>query len=200
MEPIYYPGTVDGCRALIDRLTPQGEWISLHGENVLCCEVEWQPLSRRTPNYACWKLTLDLQSRRGGTPCAAMVATYSPRESRTKLVFLDGYDPMDTSPEPKPMGGALAGFYLAVSREIARATSYLPTRIEGRATTLGEGGAGKKGGRSRLTQEEWQERKEKVKEVQKKARDEGLSEKVASELLGLPYSTFRYWRKVTKNC
>lgn len=66
------------------------------------------------------------------------------------------------------------------------------------ASGSGGDGADRAVGRPSLTEEEWQERREKVEEVSQRAKDEGLSEKVASELLGLPYSTFRDWKRLTK--
>ena len=200
MDPIYFPGTVQAFRAVIDRLTPRGEWLSLHGENVMCCEVEWQTLIRRSPHYACWALRSYSEGRKDHTRCAAMVATYSPRESRTKVVFLDGHDPMHSLIEPWRMEGVLVDFYLAVMREIACTMNYLPPRAEAQATMPDKHGTGRRVGRPLLTEEEWREREKKVDEVLQKAKDEGLSKEVASGLLGLPYSTFRDWERVTKKC
>jgi hypothetical protein len=59
-------------------------------------------------------------------------------------------------------------------------------------------GADRRVGRPRLTEEEWQERAEKVEKVLQKAKDNNISEKTASELLGLPYSTFKGWKRRTK--
>jgi len=206
MDPIYYPGTVQAFRAVIDRLTPRGEWLSLHGENVMCCEVEWQTLIRRSPHYACWALRSYSEGRKDHTRCAAMVATYSPHESRTKVVFLDGRDPIRSLIEPWRMEGVLVDFYLAVMREIACTMNYLPTRAEvqaagwspapagAQAAATEKSGVSKRRGRQPYTAQQWQEKYSQVKEVLQKAEASGIPEKTACELMGIPYSTFKGWK------
>ena len=61
-------------------------------------------------------------------------------------------------------------------------------------TTSGDG-PGRRPGRPLHTDQQWQEKYEQVEKVIQKAKAAGISEKTASQLMGITYSTFKDWKR-----
>lgn len=198
-----YPGTPEIARMAISRLAPDGQWMSPCGACLELYEHKWLPDGEPNPHLGEWALRLKSDDRKDRSRCATMDALqlrgrFLPGEPRTVIFFLDSRDATWTLDKPEPMGDILREFYRAVHREVHWILGQRAAQAEAQATTPDKDSAGRPVGRPPFTEEDWQEREKKVEEVLQKAEDKGISEKAASELLGLSYSTYRDWKRVTK--
>jgi len=217
-----YPGLPEIARTAISQLAPEREWVSSSGARVELYEHKFLPDGNLSPHHGEWILRLRSNDPQDRSRCATIEVRELRGEllpwgeQRTALIFLDARDATWTREKPEPMGDVLKSLYRAVHMEAHRIAGQRAAQAGAQATTPDEDGAGRpkkvreyseqgkatsgdgpgrRPGRPPYTDQQWQEKFEQVEKVIQKAEAAGISEKTASELMGIPYSTFKYWKK-----